>query len=436
MLPKSGRRKVIFSWFIMESRSIYKHFYLKLIFATSLFLIILSFIFFEYTKNSFYDNIQDNLLFQAKQIEKGYISFDKFQNVISSSQIIELVENNKNTTKQIEFSKFSKSDKSFIRLEFLMHDNAILQITKDISLEKDILYSIIFKNFFALAIPGFIFMLIYALIVAKSLLKPIVQINKKLSNMDENSLSQIDKKDLPEEFLTLANSINSLTNRIGTYLKFKKELFIGIAHELKTPLAVMKLKNELMLKKPREISQYEDAIKLTIKEIDGMNIMISSILDIGRTEGAQFEQPKNIDLVEFIKYKTNDYNMLASKKSITIKFSSNVSSFQIIIQETLFNQILQNFVQNAIKFTPNGKTIKIKLKKIDDKVILNVIDEGIGIDENIDVFAPFKKVGKENGVGLGLYLAKIASDALNAKISIKNREDGKNGAIAKLELNL
>ena len=420
----------------MESRSIYKHFYLKLIFATSLFLIILSFIFFEYTKNSFYDNIQDNLLFQAKQIEKGYISFDKFQNVISSSQIIELVENNKNTTKRIEFSKFSKSDKSFIRLEFLMHDNAILQITKDISLEKDILYLIIFKNFFALAIPGFIFMLIYALIVAKSLLKPIVQINKKLSNMDENSLSQIDKKDLPEEFLTLANSINSLTNRIGTYLKFKKELFIGIAHELKTPLAVMKLKNELMLKKPREISQYEDAIKLTIKEIDGMNIMISSILDIGRTEGAQFEQAKNIDLVEFIKYKTNDYNMLAAKKSITIKFSSNVSSFQIIIQETLFNQILQNFVQNAIKFTPNGKTIKIKLKKIDDKVILNVIDEGIGIDENIDVFAPFKKVGKENGVGLGLYLAKIASDALNAKISIKNREDGKTGAIAKLELTL
>lgn len=234
----------------------------------------------------------------------------------------------------------------------------------------------------------------------------------------------------------MANSINSLTNRIGTYLKFKKELFIGIAHELKTPLAVMKLKNELMLKKTREISQYEDAIRLTIKEIDGMNVMISSILDIGRTEGAQFEQAKNIDLVEFIKYKTNDYNMLAAKKSITIKFSSNVSSLQMMIQETLFNQILQNFVQNAIKFTPNGKTIKIKLKKIDDKVTLNVIDEGIGIDENIDVFAPFKKVGKENGVGLGLYLAKIASDALNAKISIKNREDGKNGAIAKLELNL
>src|SRR5574344_2060171 len=79
---------------------------------------------------------------------------------------------------------------------------------------------------------------------------------------------------------------------------------------------------------------------LTLKESDGMNVMISSILDIGRTEGAQFEQAKNIDLVEFIKYKTNDYNMLAAKKSITIKFSSNVSSLQMMIQETLFNQIL------------------------------------------------------------------------------------------------
>ena len=56
--------------------------------------------------------------------------------------------------------------------------------------------------------------------------------NKKLANMDENSLSQIDKKILPNS-TTLANSINSLTNRIETYVKFKKELFIGLPMSLK-----------------------------------------------------------------------------------------------------------------------------------------------------------------------------------------------------------
>jgi len=254
--------------------------------------------------------------------------------------------------------------------------------------------------------------------------------------MDENSLSQIDTKNLPTEFTTLANSINSLTNRIGTYLKFKKELYIGIAHELKTPLAVMKLKNELMLKKPREKSEYEDAIKLTISEINSMNIMISSILDIGRTEGAQFEQSKNIELVSFINKKVEDYKMLALKKEINMRFITNTSSFELNIQETLFMQILQNFVQNAIKFTPNGKNIEVYFKKIDNTIILSVVDEGVGIDEKIDVFAPFKKVGDKSGVGLGLYLAKIAADALNAEISIKNRSDGKSGAIAKFELKL
>lgn len=419
----------------MKIKSIYKEFYTKLIIATSFFLIILSFIFYEYAKSSFYSNIEKNLLKQAKHIEKSYISFDKFKNIFNETQKIEVVflENNQ---KDIKFIKFFQDDKTFAKLIFPMKDDAFLQITKDITLERDILNSIIFKNFFSLAIPGFILMLIYSLVVAKSLLKPIVEINKKLSNMDENSLSQIDTKNLPTEFTTLANSINSLTNRIGTYLKFKKELYIGIAHELKTPLAVMKLKNELMLKKPREKSEYEDAIKLTISEINSMNIMISSILDIGRTEGAQFEQSKNIELVSFINKKVEDYKMLALKKEINMRFITNTSSFELNIQETLFMQILQNFVQNAIKFTPNGKNIEVYFKKIDNTIILSVVDEGVGIDEKIDVFAPFKKVGDKSGVGLGLYLAKIAADALNAEISIKNRSDGKSGAIAKFELKL
>ena len=415
----------------MKSRSIYKEFYKKLIIASSLFIIILSFIFYEYTKNSFYNSIQDNLLYQAKKIEKSYVKED-FKAVRTQSQSIEIIPSSEK--EKIEFSDFKKNNEYYLRLIYALNDGTSLQITKDITLERDLLYSIIFRNLFGLAIPGFVLMLLYSLIVSKSLLKPIMQINKKLSNMDENTLAQIDTKDLPDEFLTLANSINSLTNRIATYVKFKKELFVGIAHELKTPLAVMKLKNELMLKKPREINEYEDALKLTIKQIDDMNIMISSILDIGRTEGAQFEIPTDIDLVDYIKRKTNDYKMLSNQRGIDTIFTSNVSSLNISIRVTLFNQILQNFVQNAIKFTPDNHKILIKLKKINEKIVIRVIDEGSGIDENIDVFAPFKKIGSKNGVGLGLYLAKIASDALNAKISIKNRRDNVKGCVAKLVL--
>ncbi|OCL88009.1 HAMP domain-containing sensor histidine kinase [Arcobacter porcinus] len=417
----------------MKSRSIYKQFYIKLIIATSLFILSLSFLFFEYSRNSFYNNISESLLVQAKNIEEKY----KITNIIEENTnpfySIRLI-NNILSLNVYSYSRISKDEKDFVKIDYPLNDNLLLEIRKDITLEKDLLYTIILKNYLSLAVPIFILMLIYSLFVSKNLLRPIVEINKKLSNMDENSLSQIDTKNLPTEFLTLANSINSLTNRIGTYLRFKKELYIGIAHELKTPLAVMKLKNELMLRKPREKEAYIDTINLTISEINSMNIMISSILDIGRTEGAQFEQAKNIELVSYINKKVEDYKMLASQKDINMRFVTNVSSLNISIQETLFMQILQNFVQNAIKFTPNEKSIEIGLKKVDNHINIYVLDEGLGIDESVDVFAPFKKIGKENGVGLGLYLAQIASDALNAKISLKNRDDGKSGAIAKLEL--
>jgi len=418
-----------------KSKSIYRQFYNKLIITTSLFIITLSFIFYEYARSTVYDDIQDNMLNQAKQIQVNFISPEQFTPVITQFQTIDIVKNDE--LKILKFYNYQLGGKYYIKLlyPFDLENGVFLQIIKNISLERELLYSVIFKNLFVLAIPGFILMLLYNVVVSRSLLKPIMQINKKLANMDENSLSQIDKKDLPIEFHSLANSINSLTNRIETYVKFKKELFIGAAHELKTPLAVMKLKNEVTLKKKREIEKYEETLKLTIKSIDDMNIMISSILDIGRTEGAQFEQTTDLDLVEYMKKKANDYRMLSAQKNIIITFFSNVNHLNTAIQLTLFNQIIQNFVQNAIKFTPNEKSIAIRLRKTKEEIIITVTDEGIGIDENVDLFAPFKRVGNQSGVGLGLFLAKNAADALRAKVTLKNREDGKSGCVAKLVLN-
>ena len=323
----------------MKSNSIYRQFYTKLIIATSLFIITLSFIFYEYARSTIYDDIQKNMLYHAQQIQISSIAVNSFTPILNDNLTINLSKHEH--LQNYKFINYRQNNDYFIKLlyPFDLENKLFLEIDKNISLERELLYSVIFKNLFVLAIPGFILMLVYSLFVSKSLLKPIIQINKKLSNMDENSLTQIDKRDLPIEFHSLADSINTLTNRIETYVKFKKELFIGAAHELKTPLAVMKLKNEVTLKKKREVEQYEEALNLTVKQIDEMNKMISSILDIGRTEGAQFEQTVNLDLVEYIKKKTNDYRMLSAQKNIIITFFSNVNHLDVSIQLTLFNQI-------------------------------------------------------------------------------------------------
>jgi two-component system OmpR family sensor kinase len=225
-----------------------------------------------------------------------------------------------------------------------------------------------------------------------------------------------------------------LTNRIKTFVKYQKELFIGSAHELKTPLAVMKLKNEVTLIKKRDIEKYEEVLRLNINSIDDMNKMITSFLDIGRQEGAQFEKPIEIDMIKYLEGKLKDYKLLTTQKNINLEFFTNTDEFFTIIQPTLVLQIIQNFVQNAIKFSPNDSTIKVYAKKKNDTLKISVLDEGSGIDENIDLFAPFKRVGNQAGAGLGLFLAKSAADALGAVIKIKNRKDGISGTVASVIL--
>ncbi len=421
----------------MQVKSIYKQFYQKLILATSLFIIILSFIFYGYTKSTIFDEIKDSLYSDAELIlrvsQNTEVDSNNF-NVITHNGInIDII--TLEHKPESPYITFKTKNGTFMQIlyPFDLDKRKYIKIIKNINSSIDMLNKI-FNNLLLISLGGLIMVILYAFTVSKTLIKPIIDITKKLSNMDENFLTQINTKNLPIEFHALANSINSLTTRIETNIRFKKELFIGVAHELKTPLAVMKLKNEVTLMKVREPEKYQEAMKLTVEQINEMNKMISSILDIGRAEGAQFEKPEEIDLVQYLQRKTNDYRMLSAKKKIILTFFSNVNHHEIYIQTTLLNQIIQNFVQNAIKFTPDDKAIAIRLEKTKEKTKITITDEGKGIDETIDLFAPFKRMGEESGAGLGLFLAKNAADALSAAIFLKNRTDGISGCVATIIL--
>ncbi|MCJ8326159.1 MAG: HAMP domain-containing histidine kinase [Campylobacterales bacterium] len=420
-----------------NDKSIYKQFYYKLILATSLFVVTLSIVIYTYTKATIYEEIQSSLLNDAKLITHTQINssttIDNFILIKSSGIKVILVKIN--DLEKITYSRFQKKDDYYAQILYPVDikENKFLKITKNINSSRKLLNKI-FNSLILLTLFGLGLVIIYAITLSKNLLKPIILINDKLSKMDENYLTQINKNTLPLEFHALADSINSLTKKIETFVKFKKELFVGAAHELKTPLAVMKLKNEVTLMKDRDTEKYKETLNLSIKQINDMNKMISSILDIGRQEGAQFEKLQEINLVEFLQRKTNDYRMLSAQKNITITFYSNVNKYKILIQPTLIIQIIQNIVQNAIKFSPEDSSISIRLEKTKDKIKISIIDSGVGIDEKLDLFAPFKRVGNQSGAGLGLFLAKSASDALGANLSIINRVDDKQGCIASLEL--
>ena len=325
-------------------------------------------------------------------------------------------------------------DKSITTLTTRLDESSYLVLEKETTLQSQIVEEI-FIDIIIVNVTAILLVLFYALFLSRMLLIPIKILSHKLTNLDEKFLKEIDIKSLPDEFLPLGNSINRLITRIQTFVLYQKELFVGVAHELKTPLAVMKTKNEVTLLKPRESEKYIEALKSNNEAINGMNAMIGSVLEIGRQEGAQFEEPVNTDVIAFLKKLGKNYEVLAKgeEKNLTLDLKPEI--FNLNIQTSLLTHIVQNFVQNAIKFSPKNSTITISSRLEKSKFIIEVTDEGMGIDESKDLFAPFKRYGNKGGAGLGLFLAKGAAQALGAEISIKNRE-GASGAVASLVLNL
>ncbi len=422
---------------MLSKRSIRLSFLIQLIFATSSLILFFSYILYFYIEKSIVDEKYQELLVYAKNVANNQSIYG---NEVPEPEVylglsIEIMNLNVKHL-DIDFYETKKENKSYLTLiyPFNLDELSYLKITRDITVTRKLLDKIV-RYLFIINIAGFLLVIVYAIGLSKMLVSPVKTLSNKLSNMNEHLMRPIIVEELPEEFEPLGATINHLIARIQNFVKYQKELFIGTAHELKTPLAVIKLKNQVTLIKKRSPEEYIEALKVTNKTVDEMNIIVSNILNIGRQEGMQLEKPQEVDVIKVLKQKADDFKLLAANEGKMLDMHFEPNGFMAILQVGLLNQIVQNFLQNALKFTPKDKNVTLKSSLNSYGLLIEVIDEGCGIDESSDLFAPFKREGNKPGVGLGLFLAKSAADALGAKISIKNRTDGIGGTIASLNLN-
>ena len=422
---------------MFSKKSIRKSFLIQLIFSSASLILIFSSLLYFYIEKSIYDEKKVELLGYAQNITSNRSVF-QVDDVLSENFIslnIEILYLNTQNA-GIDVYETTKNRRTYLTLiyPFNINDSSYLKITKEISQTRTLLKKIL-NYIFIINIAGFLLVIIYAITLSKMLVSPVKTLNSRLSNMNEHLMKPIQIESLPLEFEPLGLTINHLISRIQNFVKYQKELFIGTAHELKTPLAVIKLKNQVTLIKKRSPEEYIDALKTTNKTIDEMNIIVSNILNIGRQEGAQLDKPVEVDIIAILRQKADDFKLLAENEGKQLHMSFEPNGFMATLQISLLNQIIQNFLQNALKFTPKEKSVLLRSSQDDVGLLIEVIDEGCGIDESVDLFAPFKRQGNKSGVGLGLFLAQSAADALGAKISLKNRTDGTEGTVASLQLN-
>lgn len=386
-------------------------------------IVIFSVMLYNYMRITIFETPVQNLILRAQKIVDASVPPDKISSFLQNtpgeyeSKIIENGGLNKP-----KFIESSEGGRSYLQLHYPYDKDKILSIRADVSVYANIVNQILI-DIILVNLTMIFLVVFYAMFLSRMLLMPIKLISQRLASVDEKFLKPIDGAEIPSEFNMLSNSINRLLERIETFILYQKELFIGIAHELKTPLAVMKTKNEVTLIKPRESEKYVEALKNNNDSIDNMNKMISSILEIGRQEGAQFEAPEQTDIIAYLKELCVNFTILARTSAKDVEMSLSPDRLDISVQKNLFMHVIQNFVQNAIKFSPEGEKILISSGIEDENFIVQVANKGEPIDDEIDYFAPFKRYGGKSGAGLGLFLAKNAAQAMGAQVDLKNDEN-------------
>lgn len=403
-------------------------------------MVIFSVALYSYLYFTAYGNIKQELQKYSQHILANNITYTTNQsfhiqntNILSNDTIKIVVLDEKIT--QEYYKKQTIKDDVYFSLFVPYKGNKTLNITKNITKEmwflENLFEGIVLVNFFAL-----ILIQLFALAFSNILYKPIHNLSQTLEKVKEYDLETLNNNALPLEFQPLVYSINNLLQRIKNYLSSQKQLFIGIAHELKTPLAVMKTKCEVTLIKERQKEVYTDALKENISSINEMNAIIKMLLDLGRQESAQFEKSSMVDINKILKKIADNFMILSKKENKSFFVEIGEEEVLLTIKPTLLTQIVQNFLQNAFKFTPKGKSILLKSSVEDGKLNIIVMDEGCGIDSELnDIYAPFRRAGNKSGAGLGLFLAKNAANALGGNISLQNRSD-KQGTIAKFQLKI
>lgn len=212
-------------------------------------------------------------------------------------------------------------------------------------------------------------------------------------------------------------------------LSMKANFLSSISHELKTPLTSIKMFSEMMargrVQKPEKIGEYSTLIS---KEANRLETLIQAILDFTRLEhGKAVFRWETLDLAQVTEKVLVSLREIARGKGL--EFLEELQPNSLIQGDyTALHSLVQNLVDNAIKYTPAPGTIQVQVNTQENSIVLSVIDTGVGIpvSEQKNIFNDFYRVGDEmtrttKGSGLGLAIVRRVAESHRAALTVQSR---------------
>ena len=233
-----------------------------------------------------------------------------------------------------------------------------------------------------------------------------------------------------DEIHALTSTINGLLNRLEDALLRERQFTSDASHELRTPLSIIKGTLEVLIRKPREVIQYEEKVSYCISETDRMTRLIDQLLLLARYDTGKINPVKTEFLFsEIIEMVLQRLDPLLEDKRISV--NRDIDKNLILNADPGMTEIiLENILTNAIKYSGNESSIDIKAVRNGSGILFSVKDYGIGMTEQqikniFDRFyrADASRSSEAGGFGLGLAISKKLCDIQDIKINVESALD-------------
>ena len=274
--------------------------------------------------------------------------------------------------------------------------------------------------------------------------KPVDQIIKSAEQISSRNLGErLPVPNSGDELERLSNSLNRMIRRLEEAVQQNQRFLADASHELRTPLTILKGELEAVAEKNDRDGGNESLqfVGSSLEEVERLQKIVEALFAISRLDaGEAQEQSMPVDLGDLAATTADQISLLAEDKQIHITCRCP-SGIMVRGDRARLKQVLVNLLDNAIKFTPTGGTVKVNVSARDHKAVLEVSDNGMGIphDALAKIFERFYRVDKARsrelgGAGLGLSIVKSICTAHDGRVEARS-EPGQ-GACFTVELPL